>query len=258
MQDKSGLKQFSLEGEIALITGGGSGLGLGIARCFVKAGAKVVIVGRRADVLARAAAELGQPASFVAQDITEVDQAAHLIQKAETAAGKPLSILVNNAGVHLKKWAVDTSPAEFAEVMRTHVGAAHALSHAVLPGMLERGHGNILFTASMTSFMGIPQVVAYTAAKSALVGLVRALTAEVASQGVRVNAIAPGWIHSPMLEKAMTADPERKAKVLSRTPMGRFGEPDDIGMAAVYLCSPAAKFVSGVVLPVDGGAAIGF
>ncbi len=99
---------------------------------------------------------------------------------------------------------------------------------------------------------------AYTAAKSACVGLVHSLTVELAPHGVRVNAIAPGWIESPMLRGALEGDPERKGRILERSPMKRFGRPDDIGHAAVYLCSPAAAFVSGVVLPVDGGARIGF
>lgn len=110
----------------------------------------------------------------------------------------------------------------------------------------------------MASFMGIPLIVAYSAAKSAYVGIVRSLASEWGAHGVRVNAIAPGWIASDMLDKALSGDPARKAKILGRTPLARFGEPDDIGWAAVYLCSPAAKFVTGVVLPVDGGAAQGF
>jgi gluconate 5-dehydrogenase len=129
---------------------------------------------------------------------------------------------------------------------------------AVLPGMLARGHGHILFTASMASFIGMPLVLAYSAAKSAYLGMVRSLAAEVSGRGVRVNAIAPGWIESPMLRQALAGDTVRTNKILSRTPMGKFGEPDDIGHAAVYLCSPAAKFITGVVLPVDGGASIGF
>jgi gluconate 5-dehydrogenase len=158
----------------------------------------------------------------------------------------------------LKKPAVDTSPDEFQAVLQTHVVAAFALTRAVLPGMTARGHGNILFTASMTSLFGIPLVVAYSAAKAAYLGMVRSLAAEVSGQGVRVNAVAPGWIESDMLRQALSGDPERAKKVLGRTPMGRLGEPDDIGWAATYLCSPAAKFVTGVVLPVDGGASIGF
>jgi gluconate 5-dehydrogenase len=124
--------------------------------------------------------------------------------------------------------------------------------------MIERRHGSILFTASMASLIGVPLIVAYSAAKSAYLGMVRSLASEVAVHGVRVNAIAPGWIESPMLSQALDADPPRKQKVMSRTPMAKLGDADDIGHAAVYLCSQAAKFVTGVVLPVDGGASIGF
>lgn len=244
---------FSLKGETALITGGGSGLGLGIATCFAAAGARVVLVGRSEDALSAAASDIGEQARYLVHDITHLDQAGALAER----AGE-ISILVNNAGVHLKKPAVETSPDEFQQVMQTHVNASHALTRAFLPPMLEKKHGNILFTASMTSLIGMPAVIAYSAAKTALVGMTRALTAEVAKDGVRVNAIAPGWIESPMLDKALHGDEERRNKILGRTPMGRFGDPEDIGWAAVYLCSPAARFVSGVLLPVDGGASIGF
>lgn len=249
---------FSLEGETALVTGGGTGLGLGIATCLAKAGAKVVLVGRRESELIAAAAGIGTAASYVAHDITELDKAADLVTAAEKAAGAPVSILVNNAGIHVKKPAVETTPEEFQSVLTTHVCAAHALTRAALPGMIERKHGSILFTASMASLIGMPLVIAYSAAKSAYVGMTRALAAEVSIEGVRVNAIAPGWIESPMLRKALAGDEKRSNKILSRTPMARFGEPEDIGWAAVYLCSQAARFVTGVVLPIDGGASIGF
>ena len=249
---------FSLNGETALITGGGTGIGLGIARCFVAVGARVLLVGRREVELASACAELGPQARYIVQDITATDAAPILVDRAARLTESPVTILVNNAGQHLKKSAVDTTTAEFQSILLTHVLAAHALTRAVLPAMLERGAGNILFTSSMAAFMGVPLVSAYSAAKSAYFGLVRTLSAEVAGQGVRVNAIAPGWIESAMTRRALDADPERKKKVLGRTPMGRLGSPEDIGHAAVYLCSPAARFVTGVVLPVDGGASIGF
>jgi len=248
---------FSLKGETALITGGGSGLGLGMARSFVAAGAKVVLVGRRADVLQAAAKSLGKGASFAAHDITKLDEAKDFIQRVEKKSGA-ISILVNNAGIHLKKPAVDITAAEFNAVFQTHVAAAFSLTTAVLPGMMKRKHGNILFTASMASLFGIPLVAAYSAAKSAHLGLVRSLATEVSPHGVRVNAIAPGWIESAMMLKALNGDPERSRKILGRTPLNRFGTAEDIGLAAVYLCSPAAKFVTGIVLPVDGGASIGF
>jgi gluconate 5-dehydrogenase len=249
---------FSLAGETALITGGGTGLGLGMARCMVNAGAKVVLVGRREAELASASAALGAAATHVAHDVTQMDRAAELIKTAAERIEAPISILVNNAGIHLKKPAVDTAPSEFNNVLQTHVVAAHALTAAVLPGMIQRKHGNILFTASMASLFGIPQVIAYAAAKSAHLGMVRTLATEVSRHGVRVNAIAPGWIESDMSRKAMSNDPAREQRILSRTPMGSFGDADDIGWAAVYLCSPAAKFITGVVLAVDGGISIGF
>lgn len=248
---------FSLSDEIAIVTGGGTGIGLGTARAFVAAGARVVLVGRRADVLESACHELGSSATFESHDVTHTETAPDLIHRVTEHTGPP-TILVNNAGVHLKKAAVDTTEAELMHVMNTHVTAAFALSRAAAKPMIARGRGNLLFMASMASFMGIPNVVAYSAAKSAYLGLVRSLAVELAPQGIRVNAIAPGWIETAMSKKAMDSDPRRKARVLERTPMGRMGHPEDIGWAAVYLCSPAAGFVNGVVLPVDGGAAIGF
>jgi NAD(P)-dependent dehydrogenase (short-subunit alcohol dehydrogenase family) len=255
--DDTGASMFRLDGEIALITGGGSGLGLAMAQCMAKAGAKVVVVGRREELLREACAGIGASAACEVGDITRFDETEALVKRAAAHWG-PVSILVNNAGVHLKKFAVDTPVEGFAEVINTHVLAAHNLTRHVLPGMIAAKHGSVLFMASMTSLIGMTQVVAYAAAKSAYVGMVRTLSAEVAEHGVRINAIAPGWIESPMLRKALAGDEKRTNRILARTPMGKFGEPQDIGWAAVYLCSPAAKFVTGVVLPVDGGASPNF
>jgi NAD(P)-dependent dehydrogenase (short-subunit alcohol dehydrogenase family) len=230
---------FDLTNETALITGGGTGIGLGIARCMARAGATVVLVGRREAELKRAVEAIGPRARQVAWDVTHVDRAAELLDRASGVAGAPVSVLVNNAGVHLKKPAVDTSPAEFNAVLQTHVVAAHALTSVALPGMIARKHGVVLFTASMVSFFGMPLVVAYAAAKSAHLGMVRSLSTEVAQHGVRVNAIAPGWIESDMLHKALSADADRKTRIEQRISAKRFGHPDDIGNAAVYLASPA-------------------
>jgi len=248
---------FSLKGEVALITGGGSGLGLGMAKSFVAAGAKVVLVGRREAVLKNAVKQLGKAARHEVQDITQLDQTGELVADARKHFG-PFTILINNAGIHLKKPAQDITPAEFQSVIQTHVSAAFALTQAVLPDMLRRQHGNILFTASMASLFGVPLVAAYSAAKTAHLGLVRSLATEVSGRGVRVNAIAPGWIESDMMLKALKGDPARAQKVLGRTPMNRFGTAQEVGLAAVFLCSPAAQFITGTVLPVDGGISIGF
>lgn len=248
---------FSLKGETALITGGGSGLGFGIASCFVQAGARVMLVGRRPDVLERAARELGESAFFQPHNVMALDEAENLVQYVSERVG-PISILVNNAGIHLKRSAVNTTTSEFNAVLQTHVVAAFSLTRAVLPGMLKRKHGNALFTASMASLFGIPEVLAYSAAKSAYLGVVRSLATEVSKRGVRVNAIAPGWVDSKMMRKALRGDTRRSRKILGRTPMNSFGAAEDVGWAATYLCSPAAKFVTGVILPVDGGVSIGF
>jgi len=256
-QTSTANQAFRLDDEVAIITGGGSGLGLGIAQCMAQAGARVVLVGRRKSVLADACASIGEQATAEPLDITQFDQADALVSRVSERVG-PISILVNNAGTHLKRPAHETSAQDFSQVLQTHVLAAHNLARAVLPGMVARQHGSVLFMASMASLMGVPNIIAYSAAKSAIVGMVRSLSTEVAQHGVRVNAIAPGWIESDMLRQALEGDPQRKAKILSRTPMERFGAPEDIGWAAVYLCSAAAKFVTGIVLPVDGGASSGF
>lgn len=248
---------FSLAGQNALITGGGSGLGLGMAQCLAAAGARVVLVGRREAELRAACTTIGPQAIALVGDVTKLAAIPSLVEQAENLAG-PLSILINNAGIHLKKPATETSDAEFASVIETHVFGAFALTREVGRRMVERRAGSILFTASMASFMGMPLIVAYTTAKSAYVGMVRALSTEWGPHGVRVNAIAPGWIASPMLDKALANDPARKAKILSRIPMGGFGKPEHIGMTAVFLCSPAASYISGTILPVDGGAAESF
>jgi len=249
---------FDLTDQCAVITGGGTGLGFGIARCLAACGARVVLAGRREPKLAEASEAIGALACHVRHDVTEHDRAAELIDAATRASGCPPDILVNNAGVHLKKPAVDTTPDEFRGVLDTHVLGAHALTRAALPGMLERGRGHVLFIASMAALFGLPQVVAYSAAKSAYVGMVRSLASEVSGRGVRVNAIAPGWIDSEMMRRALADDPARRERILGRTPMGGFGQPDDIGWAAAFLSSPAARFITGVILPVDGGASIGF
>jgi len=256
MKKSAFLSAFDLSGQVALITGGGSGLGFGMARCFVAAGARVVLTGRREKELIKACANLGKNAFALQGDVTALEETPTLVAKAEQLAG-PLTVLINNAGVHLKKPALDTSDAEFATVLQTHVFGAFALAREAGRRMVERGSGSILFTASMASFLGVPQIVAYSTAKSAYLGMVRVLAAEWGSYCVRVNALAPGWIASEMLDKALSGDTARRSQILGRTMLGRFGEPDDVGWAAVYLASPAAKFVTGAVLPIDGGALVG-
>lgn len=248
---------FSLNGETALITGGGTGIGLATAQAMHAAGARVILAGRREAELSEAVLGLGAGSAYVVHDITRLDAAGALVERVAREHG-PISCLVNNAGIHLKKPAVETTADEFRKVLDTHVLGAHALSCAVAAGMMERRHGSILFMASMASLFGIPCVVAYAAAKSAMLGMLRTMATEMSPHGVRVNAIAPGWVETTMSLRALSGDPARRDKILSRTPMARLGKPADIGWAAVYLASPAAGFVTGTVLAVDGGASIGF
>jgi gluconate 5-dehydrogenase len=245
------------EGERVLITGGATGLGLGLARAFVGAGAEVVLCSRNEGQLRLACEELGSAASYRVYDVTRLTEAESLVAGVERDLG-PVSVLVNNAGVHQKKPAEEVSPEDFQRVLDVHLCGAHALTAAVGRRMLQRGSGSILFIASMASLFGIPLVLAYSAAKSAYLGVVRTLATEWGPSGVRVNAIAPGWIDSPMMRGALDSDPTRKEKILGRTPLGRFGEAADIGEAAVFLSSTSAKFITGICLPVDGGASIGF
>jgi gluconate 5-dehydrogenase len=248
---------FRLDGKTAFISGGGTGIGFAIAKAMVASGAHVVLAGRRPQVLNDACAQLGDSAEPLSLDVTDKNAIDSLVR--ELNRRRPaIDILVNNAGNHLKKPATDTTLEEFDAVLSTHVGGAFSLTRSLLPSMLKQGEGSILFIASMSSFIGMPQIIAYSAAKSAYLGMVRSLAAEVSGRGVRVNAIAPGWIDTPMLATALAGDVARRNKILGRTPMARLGEPRDIGDAAVYLSSPAARFITGVVLPIDGGASIGF
>lgn len=247
----------SLQNEIALITGGGSGIGLGIAEEMVRLGAKVVLTGRSGDKLERAKEMLGARCSFYVNDIRDKAKLPGLVEQIEKEIG-PVSILVNNAGRQIKKPSLDTTDAEFDEVVDTNLSSVFSLTREVLKYMIPRKKGAVLFISSMTAFYGLPQVLSYSASKSALFGLLRTLTVEYAHTGVRFNAIAPGFIESKMMLAALDKDPSRKEKILSRTPVGRFGVPADIGKAAAFLCSDAADFITGVCLPVDGGNSIGF
>ena len=240
---------FDLTGEQVLITGGGTGLGFGMARCFLAAGALVVVAGRREAVLQEAVARLGPSAHYRGYDVTAEDEAEHFISSLEKDLG-PITILVNNAGIHHRKSLEETTMEEFRRVWEVHVMGGLALSRALAPRMKEAGRGSILFMASMASLFGIPYTTAYSTAKTSLIGVVRVLSSELAPSGIRVNAIAPGWIDAGM---GRMPDPERRKQIIDRTPLGKFGQAEDVGWTAVYLSSPAARFITGICLPVDGG-----
>lgn len=248
---------FSLDDKTALITGGGTGIGKAIAHCMTRAGARVLLVGRHEETLSAACREIGDHCSYIPYDITSLKNADRFTQLVYNQIGLP-DILVNNAGIHLKRSVSETTEDQLQQMLNTHVIGAHAVTRAFIPGFIERCSGSVLFITSMGAVFGIPLVSAYSAAKSAQLGLVRAYATELSPNGIRVNAIAPGWIETQMSQGAMQDDPERRQKVLSRTPLGCLGKPEDVGWAAVYLCSSEASFVTGQQLIVDGGISIGF
>jgi NAD(P)-dependent dehydrogenase (short-subunit alcohol dehydrogenase family) len=245
------------EHKIAIVTGGASGIGLAIAKTFVQHQIFTLIIGRDKEKLTDAKKGLGELCATISFDLNELTQIPALVEGIMKEYGR-IDILVNNAGINLKKEFTEVSDEEFQKILLTNVTAIFALSREVVKHMITAKQGNIINISSMAAQYGIPKVIAYTASKSAIEGMTKAMAVELSPKGIRVNAIAPGFIATEMSAKALNNDPERKQKVLSRTPMGYLGETADIGEAALFLASDAAKYITGVSLPVDGGNSIGF
>lgn len=248
---------MKVNNKIAIITGGASGLGFSIAKEFARHEIRTIIIGRNEEKLLRAKEELGGCCTFYRFDLSGFAQIPSLIHEIKERYGQ-IDILVNNAGIHLKKPMIEVTDGEFQQVIATNLVSVFSMSREVSKVMLEQQAGNILNISSMAAWYGIPQVIAYTAAKSAIEGMTRAMAVELSPHGIRVNCIAPGFIKTNMSSSALDHDLERKAKVLSRTPMQELGRPEDVAAAAYFLTSDQARFITGTVLPVDGGNAIGF
>jgi NAD(P)-dependent dehydrogenase (short-subunit alcohol dehydrogenase family) len=251
------MEPFGLDSTTVLVTGGGSGIGEAIARAAHSAGADVAIVGRRREPLEMLHADLGIRCHVLHGDVTDPafvrDLPNRLPSDLPTLRG-----FVHCAGNHVKRPFLEGSAAEDASVFDIHLRAAMELSRTLLPLMVEAGGGSVIFISSMAARLGVPSVPAYSAAKGGLVSLARALAAEMGGKNVRVNVVTPGWIDTDMTQRALEGDRGRQEAIFRRTPLGRLGEPEDIGHAAVYLLSRAAKFVTGADLTVDGGASTGF
>ena len=243
--------------KIAIITGGGSGIGLAIAEKFVQAGIMTIIIGRDRQKLDAAKALLGDSCDPIAHDLNDLGSIPALVKGIADRYGR-IDILVNNAGINMKKELQDVTDEDFGRILHTNVSAVFSMTREVVKIMLPQGKGNIINISSMASQYGIPKVIAYTASKSAIEGMTKAMAVELSPQGILVNCIAPGFISTDMSAKALNGDPERKQKVFSRTPLGRMGDPGDIGDAALFLASDQAKYLTGVILPVDGGNSVGF
>ena len=232
-------------------------MGYAIAEKFIQAGIETIIAGRNKEKLNTAKEKLGKQCHAIACDISNLSSIPGFVNDIIKQFGQ-IDILVNNAGINMKKEFIEVTDEDFQKVITTNLTGVFVMSREVVKHMLERKTGCIINISSMAAQYGLPKVIAYSASKTAIDGMTRAMAVELSPKGIRVNAIAPGFIYSDMTAKALDSDPERKAKVFSRTPMGIMGQPSDIGDAALFLASDGAKYITGVVLPVDGGNSIGF
>lgn len=242
---------------VAIITGGASGIGFAIAKKFIASEIHTILVGRDKTKLKAACSELGKLSDYIVCDLTRLEEIPGMVRKVIDKYGK-IDILVNNAGIHLKKPLAEVTDEEFQKVILTNQTAVFSLTRTVAGIMTEKESGCILNISSMASRYGLPYTIAYTASKSAIEGMTREMAVELSPLGIRVNCIAPGFIRTSMSTMALDKDPERKKRVLSRTPLGRLGKPEEVADAALYLVSDSASYITGVVLPVDGGNSIGF
>lgn len=242
---------------IAIVTGGASGIGLAIAEKFAQHTIFPVIIGRDEIKLQAAQKSLGEKGRTIQFDLTLLKDIPSLVQDIHGQYGQ-IDILVNNAGINLKKDFTEVTDEEFQSILHTNVNAVFSLSREVVKIMEQQGSGSIINISSMAAMYGIPKVIAYTASKSAIEGMTLAMAVELSPKGIRVNAIAPGFIATDMSSKALNGDEERKRKVMSRTPMGYLGKPEDVADTALFLATDASKYITGTSIRVDGGNAIGF
>lgn len=243
--------------KIAIVTGGASGIGLAIAQKFVENKITTIIIGRDVAKLNAAKNKLGKLCKPLSFDLNKLSSIPEMINNL-IKENDHIDILVNNAGINLKKDFTEVTDNEFEKVMLTNVTSMFVLSREVVKFMMKAGTGSIINISSMASQYGIPKVIAYSASKAAIEGMTRAMAVELSPKGIRVNCIAPGFIATDMSAKALNNDKERKAKVISRTPMGKLGMPADVADAALFLALSESAYITGIVLPVDGGNSIGF
>ncbi|MBN4958863.1 2-dehydro-3-deoxy-D-gluconate 5-dehydrogenase KduD [Stenotrophomonas maltophilia] len=243
---------FSLEGKVALVTGGNTGLGQGIAVALAAAGADVAVAGIAPpnDTIEKITA-LGRRCLAIEANLISIEPVARVVRETIEGLGG-LDILVNNAGLIRRADAVDFSEQDWDDVMNVNLKSAFFISQAAGRHFIEQGHGKIINIASMLSFQGGIRVPSYTASKSGIAGITRLLANEWAGKGININAIAPGYMATDNTAQ-LRADEARNKAILERIPAGRWGTPDDLAGAAVFLASSASDYINGAVLPVDGG-----
>jgi len=244
---------FDLTGKTALVTGANTGLGQAIAVALAQSGASIVAVGRSAmDETERLCRDTGARFHSIHADLSSLEPIDRIVAEGAEFGGR-IDILINNAGIIRRADAIEFTEKDWDDVMNINLKSTFFLTQAVARGMMADGAGGkIINIASLLSFQGGIRIPSYTASKSGLAGLTRLLACEWASKGINVNAIAPGYFVTNNTE-ALRNDPKRSAEILGRIPAGRWGNPADLGGAAVFLASSAADYIHGVVLPVDGG-----
>jgi 2-deoxy-D-gluconate 3-dehydrogenase len=246
---------FDLTGRVAVITGGNTGIGFGIATGFARAGAAVVVAGRRAEKNAEAVAALergGAKALAVAADVRDEQACRALMERAVGQFGR-LDILVNNAGKAIRKQPEAYTVAEWHEVVDVNLTSAFVCSQAAYPHMVKSGGGKIISIGSMLSIFGASFAVAYGASKGGIVQMTKGLAVAWAKDNIQANAILPGWIDTDLTRSARQQVAGLNERVLARTPAARWGTPEDLAGLAVFLASPASDFITGAAIPVDGG-----
>lgn len=243
---------IDLTGQTAFVTGSTRGIGLAIARTLYQAGAKVAVVGRNQARAEAVAAELGDRAAAVACDVASATQVDAAIAAAEAALG-PITILVNNAGLTRDNLLIRLSDDEWNQVLDANLKGAFHTMRALAKGMMKRRSGRIINITSVVGLMGNKGQANYAASKAGLIGLTKAVAQEYASRNVLVNCVAPGYIETEMTG---ALPPEASAALLSAIPLGRFGQPEEIAGAVLFLASDLARYVTGHVLVVDGGMAM--
>jgi 2-deoxy-D-gluconate 3-dehydrogenase len=249
------MRLFDLSGSVALITGGNGGIGLAFGKAMAEAGARVMVAGRNTKKNAAAVKQiqsLGAEADSIEVDITDAEACRRMVQETVKRFNS-LNILVNNAGTAVRKQPQDISLEEFRLVMETNLTSAFVTSQAAYPEMLKVGGGKIINIGSMMSLFGAAFSSPYASSKGGIVQLTKSLACAWAKDNIQCNAVLPGWIDTELTQQARQQVPGLHERVLSRSPTGRWGVPDDHAGTAVFLASQASDFVTGASIPVDGG-----